>query len=70
LPDGTYGWLPRIEVLDSLEVFGGTAEPAGHGTTVGTVTAVVTADPELVDQLAGTVLTLEPSTVLGWLDQP
>jgi 8-oxo-dGTP diphosphatase len=70
LPDGTYGWLPRIEVLDSLEVIGGTAEPAGHGTTVGTVTAVVTADPELVDQLAGTVLTLEPSTVLGWLDQP
>ncbi|MBC2639586.1 MULTISPECIES: NUDIX hydrolase [unclassified Rhodococcus (in: high G+C Gram-positive bacteria)] len=70
LPDGMYGWLPRIEVLESADTVGLLAEPVGHGTTLGTVTAVVATDPELVEQLPATVVVLTPATVLGWLDQP
>ncbi|EKT76886.1 NTP pyrophosphohydrolase [Rhodococcus opacus M213] len=70
LPDGTYGWLPRVEVLEALDAVGRLAEPAGHGTTLGTVTAVVTTDPDLIEQLPATVVVLPPATALDWLDQP
>ncbi|MFZ2173397.1 MAG: NUDIX domain-containing protein [Rhodococcus sp. (in: high G+C Gram-positive bacteria)] len=68
LPDGSYGWLPRVEILHSRTAAGQAGEPGG-GTTVGTVTVVVTDDRDLIDELPATVLAVSGSTVHGWLDQ-
>ncbi|QCQ92448.1 NUDIX hydrolase [Rhodococcus sp. SGAir0479] len=84
LPDGGFGWLPRVEAV--LE---GRARDAGHrdarvpvhaadgsgddelarlAAHAGALTAVVTADRGLRGRLPDSVLALSPSTVLGWLD--
>ncbi|WP_072690982.1 NUDIX hydrolase [Rhodococcus marinonascens] len=67
LPDGTCGWLRRVKVLEAPQLIDRLAESAGHGSTLGLVTAVVTTDPDVIDQLPSTIVILPPSTVLGWL---
>ncbi|RVW01671.1 NUDIX hydrolase [Rhodococcus spongiicola] len=84
LPDGGFGWLPRVEAV--LE---GRARSAEHGDARipvhaapgsgddevarladldGVLTVVATADRGLRARLPESVLTLSPSTVLSWLD--
>ncbi|WP_137724036.1 NUDIX hydrolase [Prescottella subtropica] len=83
LPDGRFGWLPRIEaVLEGqargaghtdpripVHVAGGSGddELARQASLPGTMTAVVTADRGLRSRLPDTVLPLSPSTVWDWL---
>ncbi|WP_430334043.1 NUDIX domain-containing protein [Rhodococcus sp. ACT016] len=84
LPGGGFGWLPRIEAIlegvargaghvdarVSVHIASGSGddEVARLAMSDGALTAVVTADRGLRGRLPGSVLTLSPSTVLGWLD--
>ncbi|QBJ95855.1 NUDIX hydrolase [Rhodococcus sp. ABRD24] len=84
LPDGGFGWLPRIEAvlegqargaeyLDArvpVHAAGGSGDDAVAALASGaaTLTAVVTADRGLRGRLPASVLALSPSTVLAWLD--